>query len=464
MKAALPYLGFCASLFSCCFYIGCASAPKKETSENTKSEPTNLVVDVINIASTNTNVNSTIDTATKATLITTNLTNTIIESLAKPLNAESTNVDTSKIAPKEQAPKPWSIEYSTKENIALIDNVCVSLYKKPSQNKKGENFPHAIDQATTIDIILNAHTTPIATNRAFRVFIDPGHGGNDPGAIIKTKKIYEKTLSLDIAKRLQEHLSNAGFITKLSRTDNKTTLTLEERNIMATSWGADVFISIHINSSTSHIPNGYETYVLANVGQPSTSMNITQMTSEEWDFVNEKYRGNNNDTRNLLLGYAIHRKVVNNINIADRGLRRARFHVLREATMPAVLVECGYLSSSLDYKYISTTSYRENCARGIYQGIYDYAYGRMQPGLQATPIPPNEQTSIDTNPLTKPPLSTDTNAIQTQIWTPNYVEEDATLSPGLAETRAKALVDAGISFSPKDDNLPKPPQQKQPKD
>lgn len=472
MKVDLVYLGICTCLLNCFFFLGCASTPEKDSSEPTTPVTTNLVTDVISVANTNTYTVASIPTnaITQVKAASTNSTTTFTNPHVKTPKAETIKVEAQKVETQKETPQPWDVVYSTKENFVRIDNVFVSLYRKPQKGTNGEAFPHFIDQSTTVDIILNAHTTPIATNRAFRVFIDPGHGGNDPGAINKEKKVYEKTLALDIAKRLQAHLTNAGFITKLSRTDNTTTLTLNERNIMATRWGADIFVSVHINSSSSHIPNGYETYVLANVGQLSTSMDRNQMTSEDWDFVNEKYRGNKNDTRNLLLGYAIHRKVVNNINIADRGLRRARFHVLREATMPAVLVECGYLSSAIDSKYINTTSYRESCARGIYQGIYDYVYGRMQPGLNAAAIPSGKQSSVDMNPLIKPALATNvppTNintykaaeqkpVTQTHVWTPNYTEDSSTMSPELAAARAKALAEAGISFSTKENNKEQP--------
>ena len=456
MKQSFAYLSICTSLLSCLFIFGCASTKNKQSEETTQPITTNTVMElkVTPDIVSNIHTNETTNIVTK------------IETPKGATDASKKNIlkdnPVPYISPIKETPKAWDIIYSTKQKFVKIDNASIALYEKTQTNIIGKVYPNFIDKCTTIDVILDTHTTPIATNRPFRVFIDPGHGGNDPGAIIKKERTFEKTLALDIALRLQKHLTNAGFVTTLSRTDNKTTLSLDERCIMANQWNADMFISIHINSSTSAIPNGYETYVLANVGKLSTSMDATQMTSDDWSFVNERYIGNKNDKRNLLLGFAIHRKMINNINIADRGLRRARFYVLREVSMPAVLVECGYLSSPIDSKHIKTAAYRENCARGIYQGICDYAYGRMLPGLKAVDIPSPNNNAINVNHATSEEESSlSTNSYNTKkeeiintnpepVWTPNYSEDDSSLNPEIAAARAKALADAGITLTTKE--------------
>lgn len=447
-------------------FVGCASTSQEEIvkaanlNDNKIDEP----------ISSNTN---------KVTTVSTN----INEAIASPVdnnnkNTLSTPVESPYI-PKDN-PRPWSINLYEDSKMAQIDSIEVYLYKEPKKTDKKKLIPHFIDQTKTVDILFNAHSTPIITNRPIRVFIDPGHGGIDPGAVSKDKKTYEKTITLDIAQRLKTYLDGAGFITKLSRTENQTTIPLENRSIMANNWGADIFISIHVNSTTSSRPNGYETYVLANVGQLSTSMNKSSMTEADWDFINATYLGNKNDQNNLLLGYAIHRRTSKTSRIKDRGLRRARYNVLRGVTMPAALVECGYISSPQDLKQLKTADFRERCARGIYQGICDYAYGRMQPGLAATPVPTenkknvaftNQTNNLSTKTATivqQPQLDNKPNRFikgiekkppeKNQIWTPDYEENALTTSPELEAIREQALRAAGISFSPKE--IAPPPSQK----
>lgn len=473
MKGTLNLFKIAAILICCLLFVGCASTPKAEESNIEELGGTNLVTTTS--CETNAIPNTVVSNATTKAQ-----TDSSIQTLP-PSQVEEASPPSQPSPPKDN-PRPWSIELSANSRCAQIDNTEIYLYKEPKKGGSKELIPHFIDQTKTIDVVFNAHTTPIATNRPVRVFIDPGHGGIDPGAISRDGKTYEKTITLDIAKRLQTYLTGAGFTTLLSRTDNNTTLSLEERSVMANNWNADIFISIHINSSTSTMPNGYETYVLANVGQLSTTMIPSSMTAKDWEFVNATYNGNKNDNGNILLGFAIHRRTVKTSRIPDRGLRRARYNVLRGVTMPAVLVECGYLSSPKDFKLLKTADFRERCARGIYQGICDYAYGRMQPGLAPTPVP-QQNTKQNTQPATTPSNPTPAPALQptviqtpkapeqptingtperlieameykpepqTPVWTPNYDQDDDTPTPEISAAREKALDDAGISFSPKE--------------
>ena len=449
MKIAMTYICLWICTLGCILFLGCASTPDNSNTIATDNVATNQVNSAIgstNIVSNNIAIN----------------TNNV------EISSTTNSLTFTKTLPKDK-PSPWEYSISEITKTIQIDGAQIYLYNSPQkQTKTNKRIPHFIDQTKTIDVIFNAHNSPIITNRPLRVFIDPGHGGLDPGAISKDKKLYEKTITLDIAKRLQTYLSAAGFITMLSRVDNSTTLSLEERETKANSWGADIFISIHINSSKSSEPNGFETYILANHGQLSTSMDKASMTQKDWNFVNCKYAGNKNDNKNLLLGFAIHRRTVKTSRIPDRGLRRARFSVLRNVMIPAVLVECGFLSSPKDSKLLYTADFRERCARGIYQGICDYAYGRMQPGLIATPVPSanNCHKKFINNSETKLIPSQESNFTPTRlidameyrpqtqqpIWKPNYEEDNPNDSKELAAAREKALQNAGIILSPKTNN------------
>ena len=489
MKIGFTHL-ILSAISLCCFLLpGCASTPEQENN-NAESQPqkealvataiasTNLVDTAIAGTNTSTSTNTTPSVATNIT------TNAVTPSSTLPQNTPikaTPTTDSPKPYTPKDAPRNWEYSVGKDNRFVKIDNTLVHLYKRAKSDVNSSSPIHYIDQTKIIDVIFNAHTAPIATNRAFRIFIDPGHGGADPGAIARDKCTYEKTITLDIAKRLQTYLSMAGFNTTLSRTDNSTYLSLEERCQLANRWGADMFISIHVNSSTTANPNGFETYVLANVGQLSSSMDASTMTANDKAFVNATYTGNKNDTKNLLLGFAIHRRTTRTSRIQDRGLRFARFHVLRDVTMPAVLVECGYISSAKDLKQLQTADYRERVARGIYQGICDYTYGRMQPGLAATPVPTVPQSSSGSSalrsissPNSEPThLSATTNQKQPSIpkelinaptlkslpkppeWTPCYAKDEVAPTAELTSAREQALKAAGMgNLSPK---TPQPP-------
>jgi len=193
------------------------------------------------------------------------------------------------------------------------------------------------------------------------VLLDPGHGGEDSGTA-SADNLHEKQLVLDIAQRTRTRLDAVGVRTILTR-DDDTFRPLKDRALQAAACGASAFISIHLNGSRSTTARGVETYVLPATGFPSTS-NGTQGTTSHF--------GNRNDVRNNLLGYHVHRSLLTQTGAADRGLRRARYEVLKHAACPAVLVECGFLSHPGEAQRLATPDYRERLAEGLARGIVSY--------------------------------------------------------------------------------------------
>lgn len=145
-----------------------------------------------------------------------------------------------------------------------------------------------------------------------KIFIDPGHGGSDAGAV--SNGIQEKNITLQIAKKVQDILQNeySNVSIRMSRTGDST-VSLSERTNAANSWGADYYLSIHINAGGG---TGFESYVYTGVGTPTT----TYQTQ-------------------------IHSAVISSTNFQDRGKKQANFHVLRETTMPAILTENGFIDT-----------------------------------------------------------------------------------------------------------------------
>ncbi len=194
------------------------------------------------------------------------------------------------------------------------------------------------------------------------IALDPGHGGRDRGTRSDAFKLDEKDLTLDIARRLKPMLEARGFKVFLTRT-NDTYVPLTDRPKLAASAGADLFISIHFNAAGPAV-RGIETYVLTPQNQRSTGSD----SLDAGDAV--LVPGNAHDRWNANLGYVMHRQLVRDLALPDRGLKRARFVVLRDlASCPGVLLECGYLSHTDEARAINEPAHRERIAATISAGI-----------------------------------------------------------------------------------------------
>jgi N-acetylmuramoyl-L-alanine amidase len=196
------------------------------------------------------------------------------------------------------------------------------------------------------------------------VVLDPGHGGKDRGAR-GHRAVEEKRVVLDVAKRARAHLANAGLKVYLTR-DVDRQIPLRERTQKAAAWNADIFVSIHCNASATAGAEGIETYVVTSSGHPST--NARNQSRPEA----VSHRGNKYETANTILGYYLQRSLLRHMEAKDRGLRRARFLVLREAPCPAALVELGFLSNRREEELFLAADYREKAARALANGIIDY--------------------------------------------------------------------------------------------
>jgi len=190
------------------------------------------------------------------------------------------------------------------------------------------------------------------------VVLDPGHGGTDPGAI-GISGVKEKDLELDVAGRVRRRLQASNIRTRLTRSGDQT-VSLRDRSTRARSWGAGLFVSIHANSAANAAARGAESYILPAHGFASTSGSASRWSTCD---------GNAFDAANMLLAFHTHKGMVLNTGADDRGIRRARFQVLREANCPAVLVECGFLSNRAEERRLRESAYREKLAEGITQGI-----------------------------------------------------------------------------------------------
>lgn len=199
--------------------------------------------------------------------------------------------------------------------------------------------------------------------RPLRVIaLDPGHGGRDRGTRSDAFKLDEKDLTLDVARRLKPMLEARGFTVFLTRTTDDY-IPLAERPKLAASAGADLFVSIHFNAAGATV-RGIETYILTPQHQRSTGSD--ELTAA--DSVHAP--GNAHDGWNAHLGYVMHRQMVRDLAVPDRGLKHARFVVLRDlASCPGVLIECGYLSHKDEAQLINNSAHRERIAASVSSAI-----------------------------------------------------------------------------------------------
>ncbi|MEG3438571.1 N-acetylmuramoyl-L-alanine amidase [Pannus brasiliensis CCIBt3594] len=181
---------------------------------------------------------------------------------------------------------------------------------------------------------------PIARQRNGRILvvIDPGHGGKDPGAI-GIGGLQEKDVILPISLEVSRILQQQGIDVRLTR-DSDFFVTLQGRTDMANRIDADLFVSIHANSMGKgrEEVSGLEVY----------------------------YFG---DRR---LSDTIHRNIIRSVDIRDRGVRRARFYVLRTSNMPSTLVEVGFVTGAIDAANLQQSSYQRQMAAAIARGIVEY--------------------------------------------------------------------------------------------
>ena len=217
------------------------------------------------------------------------------------------------------------------------------------------------------------HLRPILTPQVFgspppfhHIVLDPGHGGDDPGAENTALGLREKSLVLDLAQRLQKRLLADGYRVSLTRSDD-TFLPLGERARKANTLGADLFLSLHFNASVKPPVSGVETFAFTPPYQPSTAR--TDLHSSD----RRHYPGNAADPWNTLLGYYVQRSLTGALPAPDRGLKRARFTVLRDLQMPGLLIEGGFLSHAYEGRNLGSAAYRDRIADAIAAGLTVYA-------------------------------------------------------------------------------------------
>jgi N-acetylmuramoyl-L-alanine amidase len=222
------------------------------------------------------------------------------------------------------------------------------------------------------------------------ICLDPGHGGRDTGNRVgRFFPRCEKTYTLALALELRRQLQLAGFNVILTR-DKDVYPELPTRPDLANRRGADLFISLHFNSTPTDAGDvrGPETYCITPVGAASSN------DAEREGLGAGPCAANRFEDKSLLLAFQVQRSLVNRLNANDRGVRRARFEVLRIAQMPAILIEGGYMSHPAEGRKIFDAGWRQRMAAAIVRGIVNY---------QKLTDPPTVAPAASTNKVPQAP-------------------------------------------------------------
>ena len=232
----------------------------------------------------------------------------------------------------------------------------------PLLNSSDEDLISVMDVSKIIEPVLRPSRIQKSA-KVETVVLDPGHGGMDQGAASSWGT--EKSFALDVALAARAQLIRAGYRVEMTRSTD-VAVSLEDRVNFANRFSNAVFVSIHFNSSAGG--SGVESYALAPEGVISNASSEHHASAAD----TARHTGNVQDEQNIALTASIHASVLTRVAAFDRGVRHARFHVLRDIKIPAVLLEAGFISSATEGQRIATTYYRQQLGLAIAQGIQNY--------------------------------------------------------------------------------------------
>lgn len=303
------------------------------------------------------------------------------------------------------------------------------------------------------------------------VVIDAGHGGKDPGAVSMDKKVYEKNLTLGIAKKLAEKIRKAYPDVKVVMTrDRDVFVELRNRAKIANDANGDLFISIHIDAGKTTSPHGFTSFIMgesSKTGKDRIQDNFNTCARENSVILLEEdystsYQGFDpgNPESSILFSLVQNAHMEHSLLFADltnkhlsqsslnhsRGVKQDAFWVLWASAMPSVLIECGFISNAADLKILKSENGQEELAQGIFEAFAEYKslYD------QSMDISGNETARTAADNSANPGMEKVRNTVEdtpevwygTQILALSRKLEDS--DPALKGIRAKLVIDGNI--------------------
>jgi N-acetylmuramoyl-L-alanine amidase len=233
----------------------------------------------------------------------------------------------------------------------------------PVAERDGQYLVSRVDLAKTLEPQLRPQM--ITNLGQFKtVILDPGHGGYDKGAT--SSYGCEKDFALDVARNIKPLLEAKGLNVKMTR-DSDIFVPLELRARIANAAKDSIFVSLHFNATDANpSAQGFEIFSLTPRGAPSTADDALALR-----FMNMQ-AGSPVDAPSLALSMSVYHSVVGHFSEVDRGIKRARFAVLRLTKIPAILVEGGFLTERGESRLIAQSTWRAKLAQSIATGIINY--------------------------------------------------------------------------------------------
>lgn len=226
-----------------------------------------------------------------------------------------------------------------------------------------------------------------------RIVIDPGHGGHDPGT--PAKGLTEAQLTLDVALRLEKLLAKEAGVEVVLTRRTDVYVPLEERTAIANRSSADLFLSIHANSSRTTSAKGIETYFLSFASSPDAEAIAARENSASEremhqlpDLIKAISLNNKLDESRDLANMVQDALVANlkrtNKDVRSRGVKKAPFVVLIGAQMPSVLAEISFITNKQELQLLKTAAYKDKIAQALYSAVLRYR--RSLKGAAATTV------------------------------------------------------------------------------
>jgi len=228
------------------------------------------------------------------------------------------------------------------------------------------------EQKDTPEAIVVEESAPNKRGRKL-IVLDPGHGGNDPGAI-GPNKLEEKDVVLGIALRVKSYLEEHPVDVLITRPDDNF-ITLKNRTVFANQKKADLFVSIHCNASDSRDARGTRTYIYSRVASSKEAAEAAKYENKSLgmlEFLMNDLRKGADEYLSIEAAGNIQHSLVKSLALKWLPTERAPFYVLANTNMPSVLVETAFISNYSEATKLSDTAFRDKIAKGISDGILEY--------------------------------------------------------------------------------------------
>jgi N-acetylmuramoyl-L-alanine amidase len=307
----------------------------------------------------------------------------------------------------------------------------------PVIEHSGKFLVSRMDVSKTIEPQLRPHRIP-NIGRLQTVVLDPGHGGYDKGAV--SRYGYEKNFALDVARKLRPLLQAKGLRVIMTR-EGDYFVPLEVRAQIANAARDSIFVSIHFNA-TDRDPNatGFEIFSFTPRGAPSTSDNSVALSALDIQ------AGSTVDAQSMALSSCIYHSLLGHIPEFDRGIKRARFAVLRLTRVPAVLIEGGFLTERGESQLIAKSDWRAKLAQSISVGIQNYqalADKKQPPMLVADYRRQGESLPVE-SVARAPDLSLVSLIGESELLSPSPPPAETGPSPSLQQAQLPASLESAV--------------------